>query len=214
MTVAEMGDAMGLAKTSMRQHIERLDWGGWVDRTRRPHGPGRPTDVFSLSDQGRGLFSRQSDEFAGMLLEEIAEQEGPARLRTMVQGVGRRLIRKLGPRVTGTTMGERLDRLVELLGERGVVSDVARSDGGATLKIHTCLYHGLVDEHPELCEMERSTVSQLLGTETRLSRCIRDGEERCELQMMVPDETGGPGPAKASAAAPEGPAQNETEWPR
>ena len=45
MTVAEMGDAMGLAKTSMRQHIERLDWGGWVDRTRRPHGPGRPTDA-------------------------------------------------------------------------------------------------------------------------------------------------------------------------
>ena len=171
MTIAEMVRVVGLAKSSMRQQVERLFLEGWLVRERRCQGPGRPVDVFSISDQSRRLFTQQQiDEFAKFLLEEIAGAERPSRLRSILRGVGRRMIRRLRPLVGGGPPEERVQRLAELLCERGIVSDASGSERGVTLHIHTCPYHGLASEHREVCEMDCETMGQLVGSQMRLDR--------------------------------------------
>lgn len=183
--LAEIADEIGLARTSTQQQVGRLVSEGWLDRTARHGKPGRPADVFSLSDQSRHLFAQQGDSFARILLEEIADTEGESKLRALVKGVGRRMTRRLRPRIGEGTPQERLDRLSKLLSEDGALNDVTRSSRGSTLTVHTCPYHGLSEEHGALCEMHREMVRRLVGAKVRAIRRMADGHPRCEFELTV-----------------------------
>jgi predicted ArsR family transcriptional regulator len=185
MTLAQIAEDVGLARTSVQQQVARLVSEGWLDRTRRHGKPGRPADVFALSEQGRRLFAQQTGSLAQHLLEEIAQTEGEPKLRALLKGVGRRTIRRLGPQVGTGTPQERAQRLADTLNEEGVLSDVTRSARGLTLTIHTCPYHGLSQEHGVLCAMDRETVSRLVGARARVHRRIADGHPRCEFELAV-----------------------------
>ena len=169
----------------MRQQVDRLVAEGWLDRARRHGKPGRPVDVFSLAGQSRGLFAQRTDEFVRALLDEVADTEGESKLRSVIAGVGRRLASRLRPRVGEGPAVERVRRLADLLHEDGALNDAIPSDRSVTLKIHTCPYHGLTGRRRLICEMEREMVSQLVGAETRLNRCMPDGHARCELEVEV-----------------------------
>ena len=191
-TIAEIADGMGLARTSTQQRVGRLVSEGWLERTARPGKPGRPVDVFSLSDQSRRLFARRTDELACDLLEEIADTEGESKVRALVKGIGRRMVRRLSSRVGQGTPKERLDRLAVLLNENGALNDVARSDRGFKLTIHTCPYHGLAEKHSALCDMDREVVSRLVGAKARADCRMSEGHTRCEFELAIGPE----GPAK------------------
>lgn len=185
MTLVQMSSKIGLATTSMRQQIGRLVSEGWLGRTRRHGKPGRPADVFALSDQSRRLFARQTDEFARSLLQEIAETEGRSKLRAVIKAIGRRMTAQWRPRIGEGTQKERVDRLAKLLSEAGALNDVTRSKRGVMLTIHTCPYHGLSESQGAICEMERDMVSRLVGAKTRLKQSMSDGHARCELEVAV-----------------------------
>lgn len=194
MTIADMVRAVGLAKTSMRQQVERLVLEGWLVRERRCRGPGRPVDVFSISDQSRRLFAQQQiDVFAKLLLEEVADTARPSKLRSVLRGVGRRMVRRLGPLVGEGPPRERVQRLAELLCERGILSGASFSERLVTLHVYTCPYHGLASEHREICEMDCETMGRLVGSPMRLDRCMLDGDSHCEFQEVasLTDDAGG-----------------------
>ncbi len=184
-TLAEIAKEVGLAKTSMRQQVDRLVAEGWLDRARRHGGRGRPVDVFSLAEQGRQFLSNRSDEFVRGLLQEIAEKHGWSKLRAAIKGVGRRMARQLRPAVGEGTPQERVGRLSDLLAERGALNDVSRSGGNLKLTLHTCPYHGMSEGLGEFCKMERDMISNLVGEKARLTHCMPDGHTRCVLEVNV-----------------------------
>ena len=187
-TLAEIADEMGLARSSTQQQVGRLVSEGWLDRTSRHGKPGRPVDVFSLSDQSRRLLAQRTSDFARDLLEEIADTEGESKVRSLVKGVGRRMTRKLSSRVGEGTPKERLHRLAKLLSEHGVLNDVTRSEGGLRLTIHTCSYHWLSEKHSALCDLDCEMVSRLVGAKARADSRIADGHTRCEFELAIGSE--------------------------
>jgi predicted ArsR family transcriptional regulator len=184
-TLTEIAKDMGLARTSMQQQVGRLVAEGWLDRTRRLGKAGRPPAVFALSEQSRRFFARQAGCFTRELLDEIADSEGESKLRLLIKGVGRRMIRRLRPRVGQGAPQERAHRLAESLSEQGALSEVSRSPQGLTLTIHTCLYHGLPEQHGVFCDMDRQMVSRLVGAKARTRRRIADGHPCCEFELAV-----------------------------
>ena len=187
-TLAEIADEMGLARTSTQQQVSRLVSEGWLDRTARHGKPGRPVDDFSLSRQSRCLFAQCAGDFARDLLEEIADTEGESKVRSLVKGVGRRMTRKLSLCVGRGTPKERLHRLAELLSGNGALNDVTRSEQGFTLTVHTCPYHGLSEEHSAFCDMHREMISRVVGAKVRAGRRIADGHPRCEVELAIGSE--------------------------
>jgi len=159
---------------------------GWVQRGKRQGKRGRPVDLFSLSDQGRGLFGEQIDRFTRVLLEELARQEGQNTLDAVIDSVGEKLAGQLGPQIGEGTTLQRLERLAGLLAQRGTLNEITRSGNTATMTIHTCAYHGVAGETDLLCKMERNMLRRLIGGDARLTRCRPAGDERCEMQINLP----------------------------
>jgi len=187
LTVSELARELGVTATAVRQHLHRLLYEGWVERGRRHKGPGRPADVLSLSDQGRRLFASDLADFTRLLLDELTRAEGYSKVQVLMRRTFDRLNADLAGRLgTGGNATERVQRLVELLTERGTVADATATDDGVRLNVYTCPFHGLAGPSLELCELERETLSRLTGQEARLSQCLASGHSRCEFQVAVP----------------------------
>jgi predicted ArsR family transcriptional regulator len=184
MTIAQMAERLGLAKTSLRPQVERLRLQGWLHHERLRSGPGRPADVFSVSPQSRRHFARQSmDDFGRALLAEVAEAVPKQKLRSILASVGRRLVSLLRPMVGEGTPSDRLRRLSGLLSERGIQNEMERSGSATTLRVHTCPYAGLAGEHRDVCRMDRGMITELVGGEIRFHKCMLDGDSHCEFTV-------------------------------
>ena len=193
MTIADLAEALGVAKTSLRPQLDRLVLQGWLDRDRRREGPGRPADIFSVSPRSRQHSAQQTmGEFARFLLEEVADAETRAKVTSVVEGVGRRVTQLLRPIIGEGPPSERLGRLSEFLNERGILNDTSHSRQTVTLTIHACPYFGLAGEYRQICAMHRQTIAELLG-----------GHSCCDLRVNVPSSkpaSGGRGHHRSTRA--------------
>jgi len=186
MTVAQLVAESGVTTTAVRQQVYRLLLEGLVVRTKRRQGPGRPADVISVSERGRQLFGGHSDELCRLLMEEISEREGPERAREILRGVSRRIARQTHPMIGSGPLRERLRKLAALWQEHGLLVDVDDdlSPSGLRLTVFTCPYPDLADGHREICEMERESVSELVGSRVTLDSCLLDGGRCCRFSVV------------------------------
>ncbi len=186
-TLAGIAGELGLAKTSIRQQMDRIVSAGWIDRTSRRGSPGRPADVFSLSDQSRVFFSHtQTDDLLRDLLDEIGESDCERSLKMFLDGVRRRLVQRIQSTIDDdATPQERLAQVAHALAERGAVNDVVQTEHGSELVVHSCPYHGFPKWRHLLCAMERKALHELTGLRIQHESCMKDGDQRCELRMEV-----------------------------
>lgn len=184
-TIAELVSELGVTTTAVRLQVNRLHARGWLLRSKRREGPGRPADVYSLSDEGRKLFARNVDVFARLLMEELTEIDGPDKLNAVLARVQRRIGDAIEERLEGDAPGERVERLAELLRQEGTLADATRAEGEVRLSVFTCPYHGVVEDAPQLCEMERDTISRLTGGNVELGRRLVDGQHCCEFKVSL-----------------------------
>ncbi len=183
MTVAEMVTELGITTTAVRQQLNRLMAEGWLAREKRCSGPGRPADIFSLSDRAKRLFAQQVDEFGSLLLEEVFKSLDRSKLRSILEGVGRRMTSELRSVVGEGRPEEVMERLADAFEERGILSHSSDDKKGASLKVFTCPYHGIAIEHREICDMHREVISLLVGRHTSLENCMLDGHQCCEFAV-------------------------------
>jgi len=191
LSTAELVHALGVTTTAVRQQVNRLAAEGWLVRTRRTHGPGRPADVFAISAQTRRQFGARNDELSRLLIEEILNVEGPSRGRSILRRVGKRMAQNERPAVGEGPTADRLRRLADRMTRDGMVVETNGSPDHPRLTVFTCPYHGLAEEHREVCDMERETFSTLLGGPVQLEQCVLDGHTRCEFSVRSrPRRTG------------------------
>jgi predicted ArsR family transcriptional regulator len=186
LTMADLADQLGMGKTSLRPQVDRLVLQGWLDRAQRRQGPGRPADVFSVSDRSRERFAHPTmDEFARLLLEEITAREAKPKVKSIMDGVGQRLVEVLRPVVGEGPPAERARRLAAYLTERGILSESGDSRKDVTLTIHACPYAGAAGAHRELCAMHARAVGALLGGKAHTHQWRHDGEPCCEFRVAL-----------------------------
>lgn len=181
-TIAELVAALGVTTTAVRQQVNRLVARRWLIRTRRRQGPGRPADVFALSDDARRMLGGQAEELSRLLLEQIAEMPGRGRRRALLQAVSNRMAQNAQQFVGDGPPGERLRRLADHLSREGVLAEAETGRGAQRLTVYTCPFYGVAVAHREVCDMERAAFSTLLGDALALERCVLDGHEHCEFR--------------------------------
>jgi predicted ArsR family transcriptional regulator len=182
MTTSQLVLELGVTATAVGAQLARLESEGVVSHDQRRGGPGRPANLYSLSDKGRRTLGGQFDELSRLLIEELVRSDGPGKTRELLRRVGRRMADDVRSQVGNGPTADRLARLSLLLEREGMVVETSRQDDGVRLTVFNCPYPGLADDHREICEMERETVSDLVGGEVELDRCMVDGDRCCEFR--------------------------------
>ena len=83
---------------------------------------------------------------------------------------------------------ERLEAAVEVLNELGGLAELEERDGGFLIRGYSCPLAGLTQEHPEVCRMVETLITELAGVPVN-EHCDRGERPRCCFEVATLDAT-------------------------
>jgi len=179
-TIKELENLLGVTTTAVRQHLNTLQAEGYIERRSVHAGVGRPHHAYFTTAKVQELFACHCDDLALTLLEEVFHLEGEARTAELLDRVGTRLAGKYVSAVRGSMLRERVDELARALNGNGILADAVFADSDViALRTYNCPFHELAQEHREICEMDRSMLQKVLGSDVQLSQCMLEGHAGC-----------------------------------
>ncbi len=207
-TVAELTKELGLAPATIRRHLDILTRDRHVDVTQVRRQTGRPHYLFSLSETGEDLFPKHYVRITNRLIEEIvalapqetAGRSGSELANLVFQRMAQSLAQRIGPRIRGSTLAERVRAATEVLAEEGIVFDAEEADDGYLLVGHGCPCPRVADRHGQVCAHDQRLLSLLLAA---------------DVAYVEPDSVGQDGycayrvQERPSASAPSGPVEGD-----
>jgi predicted ArsR family transcriptional regulator len=191
-TVSELATAMAVTATAVRQRLTRLMAQGFIQRTVVREGRGRPSHHYSLTTKGRRKTGANFADLAVALWQEVRAIGDTEVRRGLLQRISRRLAAQYGERMDGATVGERMEAVAELMGDRQIPFEVDHDKALPVLHALACPYPELAEMDRGVCAMERMLLSEMLGQNVRLERCRLDGDSCCTFEVQ---------PTVASAAS-------------
>jgi len=197
LTVAEIGDRLGVTPTAVRNRLTRLVESGMVERRAEPGGRGRPKHTYQASVAAQKMLGQNYADLAVILWDEMMRTVEDRKLRRILFGrITERLAEVYRAQVTGVEWERRLVQLGSILHDRGIETEVTGGDGGVlpVLKQHSCPYYELAQVDRAVCAMERKMFEKVLGRGLRLSQCRLDGHRSCDFEAKPVVAAG---PAKA-----------------
>jgi predicted ArsR family transcriptional regulator len=200
LTVAELGDRLGVTPTAVRNRLTRLVESGMVERQAEHGGRGRPRHTYRASVTAQKMLGQNYADLAMILWDEMMRTVADRKLRRVLFGrITERLAELYRAQVTGVEWERRLVQLGTVLHDRGIETEVTRGAGGAppVLKQHSCPYYELAEVDRAVCAMERKMFEKVLGRGLRLSRCRLDGHRSCDFEAKPVVAVASAGPAKA-----------------
>lgn len=190
-TIKELEDLLGVTTTAVRQHLGTLQAEGYIERRTVHAGVGRPHHAYFTTSKVQELFACHCDDLALTLLEEVFHLEGAQRATELLDRVGTRLAGRYASTVRAVFLQDRVHELADALNGNGVLADALVADGNViTLHTYNCPFHELAQEHPEICEMDRSMLQKVLGSDVSLSKCMLEGHAGCTFTVQTDGRVG------------------------
>lgn len=192
-TVQLATDEIGLAKTTIRQHLDRLADAGIIESEAVSDGPGRPTLHYRLSAAGERLFPSQDAAMFGDILRFLFREGYPELVDRFFRQVWEERQVAVEERLreqSAETVGERLDVLTTFLSEQGFAPESHIEETKVTLRECNCPLSAGVDATRLPCRLEAEFLEHVIGHETTRVTYIPDGHTACtyEFSTARPDD--------------------------
>lgn len=182
-TVKELGGLLALTATGIRQHLTVLERDGLVSAREERGRVGRPTLVYSLTNEADSLFPKEYDVLASVLLEEIRATDGNEKLHNLLHNVAARLAAPYRDRVQGKPKAERVKETARIMEEQGCLVDVSESNGEYYIDEYTCPFPKTAERDRAVCALHVDFVRILSGDDARLTRSLLRGERACTYRI-------------------------------
>lgn len=195
LTVAELGERLGITHVAVRRHLTALERDGLVGSVQERQPMGRPTRVYNLTDAAEDLFPKKYGALSVEILDFLATLDPEQGLvNQFFARRGADLVNRYGPHVTeGQTLAERVARLTEVQTANGYLADwEAAGDAGTfVLKEFNCPVHAVSRKYPHACHHELEFFKSVLSTnEVERVECIAKGGTCC--RYLIKDPAAGP----------------------
>jgi DeoR family suf operon transcriptional repressor len=161
-TAAELAKQLGVSVQVMRRHLRSLEEDGLVEASPAPEGPGRPRNLWQLTEAGRERFPDGSEHFALGLLHSMAASLPADTMRLLLRRQASDKASEYRRHLGEGPLPQRLERLVELRRDEGYVAECF-ADGGSgdaaevgswLLSEFHCSLLRIAEEFPVVCDQE------------------------------------------------------------
>ncbi|MDP4804121.1 MAG: winged helix-turn-helix transcriptional regulator [Candidatus Nanopelagicales bacterium] len=193
-TARELAELLGMSSTAVRRPLLALCEAGLVAQTGQPpYGPsravrrGRPSQIFSLTDEGRSACDQGYDGLALEALRYLRDTGDANAVEGFAKARARRL---LGVREDGSVSSSGQpdpESLAALLTIAGFAATFEPNEAGShQLCQHNCPVVEAAKEFPELCDAETEVLSEILGLHVTRLATLAQGGHVCTT--LIPKE--------------------------
>lgn len=183
LTVDELGGKLAVTRNAVRQHLAALAGEGLVTTGASKATGGRPTQLYVLSDKGRGLFPRQYSWLAQLMLESI-KAEGGAGLRKRLTAMGAKVgtqLRAQHPALR--TRSDKVLKLAELMEQLGYSTAGTTVLDPNVISADNCVFHDLARKDPEVCHFDLALLSTFTDSRVEHQECMVRGGHVCRFRF-------------------------------
>lgn len=199
-SVDEATEELGLAKTTIRQHLLLLERQGLIVRSDRKVDKGRPQLVYQLSDTAAPLFPTQEPALLRQLLKRLIEDGQNEWVKKFFSDYwDQRTLNfqerlKTKGKITSRTMQK---SLMELLEEEGFMPEITEGKGGSLIvRECNCPFPEAIKATQIPCRLEAKFLNEALQTSFERISYIPSGATTC---TYVSASTSQSSPKKARA---------------
>ena len=188
-TATTMAGQLGVSVQVMRRHLRSLEQEGLVDNPCNTTGPGRPSHLWRLTDQGRDHFPDGSEEFARGLLHTMASHLGPDQLQTLLGQQAAAQARHYRNLLGDYPLEKRLQRLVELRRQEGYVADYepCQEQHGWLLTAFHCSVARIAEQFPVICSQELQLYRSIFpDCHVERVHWVQEGDHYCGFRVQPP----------------------------
>jgi predicted ArsR family transcriptional regulator len=190
-TVDELSHELGLTAVTVRHHLEILRGEGLVAAPllRRRKAPGRPKYVYTLTEKASAFFPKRYDYLATLILGEVRSiLQSPEEVDQMMRRIGERIAVQ-ADLPEGSDFAARLIATIEFLNEQGYLArSEQRDNGDYLLHVANCPYERVSEKDQEVCLMDLSLLTRLLGTAPQRLSWSAGGDNQCTYLVQSPEE--------------------------
>ena len=187
-TVGELSRELGLTAVTVRHHLDILRSGGLVAHpfVHRRKTPGRPQYVYTLTEEASTLFPKRYDQLANLMLDEVHSYLSPAEVDQMMKRIGEHIADQAALPNEGD-FEARLIATVEFLDRQGYLARWERGDeGDYLLHIANCPYEQVARQYNEVCTIDLTLLTHLLGTSPQRITWAAQGDHQCTYAIRPP----------------------------
>ncbi len=187
-TVEELADAVGLTQMAVRHHLHVLNGENLVlaSSVRRTSQPGRPQQLYTLTEAADALFPESYYHLADYLLDELKATLDAADLDELLRRIANRMAADAPSIRPGQSPEERLSGLVQLLGDKGFSAQWDMEGDDYVIRVLACPYRQVVREHNEVCRLDMQMIKDMLHVDPMRVTCIANGDEYCTYHLSQP----------------------------
>ena len=207
-TAADLAAQLVVSVQVMRRHLRSLEEDGLVVASPSAEGPGRPSNRWGLTREGRSRFPDGSEHFALGLLDSLAASL-PA--QTVAELLGQQAATKAAiyrQNIGSGSLAERIERLVDLRRRDGYVAEFHRdSEGpGWVMSEFHCSVMRIAEQFPQVCDQELQLIRHTFP-DCQVDRVHwrLEGGHSCGFRLQLtasPDATANPGAGLAPDPKP------------
>ncbi|MBN1284795.1 MAG: ArsR family transcriptional regulator [Anaerolineae bacterium] len=185
--VAELVARSGeITAVTVRYHLDILKSEGLIDKARvqRRQTPGRPQDVYTLTERAHVHFPKNYQALTTHILEEIKQNLPPEQVHTIMESVAQRMAQEVEP--VPEDPRHLMARAADYLSDKGYqASWECAGDGVYLLHINNCPYRQVAGSHSELCAMDAKLITNILGTQLGCAGTIAQGHDCCTYKAQL-----------------------------
>jgi predicted ArsR family transcriptional regulator len=181
-TVNELAEELELTDNAVRAHLLSLERDGLIKQSGIQRGTRKPHFAYQLTEEAEQLFPKAYDALLNQLIAVLKGRLTPLALEEVLREVGRSLARG-GAASQNGDMDSRISGALAALEAIGGSARVEKENEKLVICSESCPLATAVAEHPEVCRLAETLLSEIIGFEVR-EQCDRNGPPRCRFEVI------------------------------
>lgn len=188
LTLNEAMDALDMARTTVREHLLRLERLELVERSTERNGRGRPSLRYEMTPKAKILFPSRDGELMGQLLAFLNREGAEELVSTFFEDYWNERTQRVKEQLEGVgedDLEKRLELLAEILEEEGFMPQIERGEGTITIRECNCPFLESVKQTRIPCQLEADFYEALFGIDVEREQYIPDGYSACTYELPL-----------------------------
>ena len=182
-TVNELAEELELTDNAVRAHLLSLERDGLIKQSGIQRGTRKPHFAYQLTEEAEQLFPKAYDALLNQLIAVLKGRLTPSALEDVLREVGRSLAGAQPANRKNADVESRIDKALAALEAIGGAARVEKENGKIVICSENCPLAAAVADHPEVCRLAETLVSEVIGLEVR-EHCDRNGTPRCRFEVI------------------------------
>ena len=182
-TVNELAEELELTDNAVRAHLLSHERDGLIQQSGIQRGTRKPHFAYQLTQEAEQLFPKAYDALLNQLIAVLKGRLSPLALEEVLREVGRSLAGAQAANRTNGDMEGRIGNALVALEAIGGAARVENENEKLVIRSDGCPLATAVAEHPEVCRLAETLLSEVIGLEVR-EQCDRSGPPRCRFEVI------------------------------